>query len=188
MGNERGGDEPKGGDRERPRVEPKGGATRCPFCHEACAPAEDVRVCRECLSRHHAACWGEGAACASCGAGEALAPEATAPAASASRAVLVVGGALLVVMVFGLQTFVLPAFHKMFMETGLHLPLATQWVLGGGLLGPTAAALLAVGLHLAGRFTGRRALAIGGIVGLGGLVLTIALALALPLIQLVQRL
>ncbi|MBX3472286.1 MAG: hypothetical protein KF878_36005 [Planctomycetes bacterium] len=187
MGNERGGDERKGGERERPRVEPKGGATRCPFCHEACAPAEDVRVCRECLARHHAACWAEGAACGSCGAAEALAPEATASAAPASRAALVVGASL-VVMVFGLQTFVLPAFEKMFKETGLDLPVATEWVLGGGLLGPTTVALLAVGLHLAGRFTGRRALAIGGIVGLGALVLTIALALALPLIQLVQRL
>src|SRR4051812_36381946 len=66
---------PSGGDRARPRVEPRGGATRCPYCHEECPPGEDVRVCRECLARHHAACWSESEGCAGCRAREALAPE-----------------------------------------------------------------------------------------------------------------
>lgn len=48
------------------RVEP--GPTRCPFCHESVAPASDDWVaCAQCLGRHHAACWAEGAACAGCG-------------------------------------------------------------------------------------------------------------------------
>ncbi len=57
----------------RPRGPLTASPTRCPYCHDACAPEADVRVCAGCLARHHAACWGEGQACASCGATDALA-------------------------------------------------------------------------------------------------------------------
>ncbi|MEZ6186757.1 MAG: hypothetical protein R3F62_17325 [Planctomycetota bacterium] len=67
-----------------PRVAPDDPATRCPFCHDACAAQEDVRVCSRCLTRHHTACWGEGHGCGSCGATEALGRlAATAPAETA---------------------------------------------------------------------------------------------------------
>ena len=63
-----------------PRVEPRGGATRCPFCHAACDAAAEVVVCRTCLSRHHASCWDEGrASCASCGASAGLTAATGAP-------------------------------------------------------------------------------------------------------------
>ena len=56
-------------------------ATRCPFCHDACAASEDVRVCSRCLTRHHADCWSEGHGCGSCGATEPLARVVEAEAA-----------------------------------------------------------------------------------------------------------
>ena len=63
--------------------------TRCPFCHEGCSPdAADVLVCRDCLSRHHAACWREGEhRCASCGGRRPL--EGTAPKPSPRERALV---------------------------------------------------------------------------------------------------
>lgn len=66
------------GTRDQVRVE--NGPTRCPFCHESVAPAADDWVaCSQCLGRHHAACWEEGAACAGCGhAGRLTAGEAQA--------------------------------------------------------------------------------------------------------------
>ena len=45
---------------------------RCPYCHEEVSAREEALVCAECLSRHHAECWGEHGRCASCGAGRAL--------------------------------------------------------------------------------------------------------------------
>lgn len=63
--------------REKPvkeTVEVAQSPTRCPYCHEGCAP-EDPRaiVCQACLSRHHDGCWREGGArCASCGKARAL--------------------------------------------------------------------------------------------------------------------
>jgi hypothetical protein len=50
------------------------GLHRCPYCHEGCPAAEAV-VCRDCLGRHHDACWVELAACSACGAIERLVPE-----------------------------------------------------------------------------------------------------------------
>jgi hypothetical protein len=44
------------------------GVNRCPFCHTDVAIALDRWVaCRQCLARHHEACWSEGARCATCG-------------------------------------------------------------------------------------------------------------------------
>lgn len=53
---------------EAARVEARGrpGATRCPYCHEACEAADDACACAECLSRHHRACWEEAGSCGSC--------------------------------------------------------------------------------------------------------------------------
>jgi hypothetical protein len=46
--------------------------TRCPYCHDDCAP-EGAVVCEGCLSRHHAGCWREGGDhCASCQGTRAL--------------------------------------------------------------------------------------------------------------------
>ena len=41
------------------------GLRRCPYCHEDCGE-DAVAVCRNCLARHHAPCWDELGACASC--------------------------------------------------------------------------------------------------------------------------
>ncbi len=46
--------------------------TRCPYCHDDCAP-EGAVVCEGCVSRHHAGCWREGGdRCASCQGSRAL--------------------------------------------------------------------------------------------------------------------
>jgi hypothetical protein len=39
---------------------------RCPYCHEDVLDAPGFVLCRGCLARHHAACWIEHGACASC--------------------------------------------------------------------------------------------------------------------------
>lgn len=63
-----------GGEPEPVGARPRAGGTRCPFCREEAAPdAGDVVACTECLSRHHAACWDEHGACASCGGAERFA-------------------------------------------------------------------------------------------------------------------
>lgn len=58
-------------------------ATRCPFCHEEIAVlGRDWVACRECLARHHEACWREGGSCATCASREVLvaaAPVAATP-------------------------------------------------------------------------------------------------------------
>lgn len=48
------------------RVEPRGGPTRCPYCHEVCEATDDACACVSCLARHHRACWAEAGGCASC--------------------------------------------------------------------------------------------------------------------------
>ncbi|MCO5165905.1 MAG: hypothetical protein M9894_06005 [Planctomycetes bacterium] len=53
--------------------------SRCPYCHDACAEADAVSVCRGCLARHHLECWDAGGACAACGGVRAL-QEVTTPA------------------------------------------------------------------------------------------------------------
>jgi hypothetical protein len=41
---------------------------RCPFCHGDIAPrGDDWVACRDCLARHHSACWSELHACSTCG-------------------------------------------------------------------------------------------------------------------------
>src|SRR5579883_1036454 len=41
---------------------------RCPFCHADIGPRSDDWVaCRDCLARHHRACWSELHACSTCG-------------------------------------------------------------------------------------------------------------------------
>lgn len=124
-------------DRNAPRVKPHAGATRCPFCHEECAPEVEVVVCRECLSRHHSACWGEGRACASCGAAEFLsAPlEATRPAEAATSTGLTRGEVGLWITLIATSGVILGlvqaagAFERMFAELGVELPVLTQLVL-----------------------------------------------------------
>jgi hypothetical protein len=53
----------------------KGAPTRCPYCHDECAPEGSV-VCQDCLARHHEACWGEAARCGACASERHLAPTA----------------------------------------------------------------------------------------------------------------
>jgi len=45
---------------------------RCPYCHDGLA--KDLVACAGCGARHHAPCYEEQGACASCGSGEALYP------------------------------------------------------------------------------------------------------------------
>ena len=69
---------------EKPPVEPpqpprerddvKVNAHRCPYCRDDVTAAESV-VCRDCLTRHHPACWDEPAKCSSCGSTARLASE-----------------------------------------------------------------------------------------------------------------
>lgn len=46
---------------------------RCPYCHDEVA-RESADVCRDCLARHHPACWAEAPRCGSCGSVEVLRP------------------------------------------------------------------------------------------------------------------
>jgi tetratricopeptide (TPR) repeat protein len=77
---------------------------RCPYCHEDVHVERDVWVaCKSCLARHHATCWREGGACASCRTAEFVsmrAPQAP-PSATGSRAApvayLAIAAVLLVV-------------------------------------------------------------------------------------------
>lgn len=49
------------------------GLNRCPFCHDdVSVERNDWVACRDCLARHHSACWEENTACASCGSTTAL--------------------------------------------------------------------------------------------------------------------
>ena len=50
---------------------------RCPFCHDGVDVAETWVACGVCLARHHADCWEERSACASCKAAVLLAPKPT---------------------------------------------------------------------------------------------------------------
>lgn len=64
----------------RDDVRVKGGATRCPFCHDEVAARGNRWVaCRVCLARHHAACWRESRRCAACGSTERVAPPRLTP-------------------------------------------------------------------------------------------------------------
>jgi hypothetical protein len=49
------------------------GPLRCPYCHaDVNTEANDWVACRQCLARHHASCWREHGACATCGQRRAL--------------------------------------------------------------------------------------------------------------------
>ncbi len=80
---------------------------RCPYCHADVNVERDVWVaCKACLARHHATCWREGGACASCRTAEFVsmrAPEPPPPTRGsrvAPVALLAVGAALLIVPIF----------------------------------------------------------------------------------------
>ena len=122
------------------------GATRCPFCHDECEAAAEVVVCRTCLSRHHAECWSEGGACASCSAGEYLdapsrggrqaAGEDLSEAELTTRWLGMTKGEIgLWLLLVGTSAAILylvqgtASFEQMFTETGLALPVVTQLVL-----------------------------------------------------------
>jgi hypothetical protein len=61
--------EPPPAERDDVRV----AGNRCPYCHED-VPRETADVCRDCLARHHAACWAEAPRCGACGSVEVLRP------------------------------------------------------------------------------------------------------------------
>ena len=68
-------DKPEGASQPEPQQEVtrKLGLNRCPFCHDDVSVEQnDWVACRDCLARHHSACWEEGAACGSCGSTTAL--------------------------------------------------------------------------------------------------------------------
>lgn len=49
------------------RVRSKQSPLRCPFCHEDVeVETQEWVACQACLGRHHASCWSEAGACASC--------------------------------------------------------------------------------------------------------------------------
>jgi hypothetical protein len=52
---------------------------RCPFCHDGIAAEADWLACRQCLARHHAACWRETGRCASCTGDEPLVSGSSTP-------------------------------------------------------------------------------------------------------------
>lgn len=123
------------------RVQPQAGATRCPFCHDECTPDAEVAVCRTCLSRHHAECWSEGGACASCSGSEFLEASAVGQGQAQVEApegnwlgtskgdvglwgLLVATSALVLGLVQGVSVF-----ESMFDELGVQLPYLTQLVL-----------------------------------------------------------
>jgi tetratricopeptide (TPR) repeat protein len=59
---------------------------RCPYCHDDIATqADDWVACKDCLARHHEACWDESGRCGSCGS-EARLAEEEAPPATATQA------------------------------------------------------------------------------------------------------
>ena len=124
-------------ERQPLRVEPQAGATRCPFCHEDCPPEADVAVCRSCLSRHHAACWQEGATCASCGASQCLTPtgEASQTAGATGWLGMTRRELGLWVVLIGVSALILGLlrvigrFEQMFEETGIAVPALTELVL-----------------------------------------------------------
>ncbi len=70
------------------------GGLRCPFCHsEVKTASEEWVACRECLARHHAACWGESAKCAACGHDQKIAAPPVVRVASTGGGYSTHGGA-----------------------------------------------------------------------------------------------
>ena len=178
------------------RVRSQAGATRCPFCHEDCPPEADVVVCRGCLARHHAGCWTEGKACASCGGAEGL--SAPVEAAQPAEQPWVLGMTRrevgLWVLLVGTAAFLLGmiqalgAFEQMFAEVGVPLPWLTEQVLWPSR--HPSLATLAVVAWVATAALSRRHRLFNRIV-LVGVLIGIPLAvvgLFLPLIEIIQRL
>ncbi len=177
---------------QKARVTPRGGATRCPYCHDECDPSTDVVVCRECLSRHHEGCWREGgSACSSCSATEALTPEGAEREEKtlnklAPLAILLTGEAILFYIIFAA---IIPAFREMFATTGIILPALTEAALALSER-PLLATAVFTGLVA---FIARSKLAPKGrAAGLallnGGLIGFVILSLFLPLIELIEKL
>ncbi len=82
---------------ERTDVVVRGGASRCPHCHDNVHAEDDAwAACRGCLARHHVACWGEGGACSACGEKRFVSsvPARKAPARSSTSSVAGVAIAL----------------------------------------------------------------------------------------------
>jgi hypothetical protein len=76
---------------------PKVGLVRCPFCKELLEFERASWVaCAGCLVRHHASCWTEGGACATCGDPRALSLVATPAKPRRSRFGVALGASLLV--------------------------------------------------------------------------------------------
>jgi len=66
-----------------------GSLLRCPYCHADVSPERnDWVVCRDCLARHHLACWHEGKRCATCGKKKYLSAALPRRSATRSRAKL----------------------------------------------------------------------------------------------------
>jgi hypothetical protein len=185
-------------DRTAPRVKPQAGATRCPFCHDECAPEVDVAVCRGCLSRHHAACWEEGAACASCGAAESLCapavtarPDAVGPTWLGIQRgevglwiVLIATSGLVLGLVQGVS-----AFQRFFAEAGFELPALTRLALvPAGHPTLVALALIAWVATAAMARRHRRAFVTVVLLGVTASVPVLLLALFLPVVALLQKL
>lgn len=174
------------------------GATRCPFCHDECSVAAEVAVCRACLSRHHAECWNEGGACASCSSSEYLdAPTEGEELAEAQQQqetnwlgttkselglwiVLVATSGLVLGLLQGLT-----AFEQMFAETGLELPRLTLLVMVPA-QHPLLTTLALIAWVAAAALARKRRKVFVAVV-LGGVLLSlpvIILALLLPLLAL----
>ncbi len=86
---------------------PKVGLVRCPFCNELLEFERASWVaCGGCLVRHHASCWTESGACATCGDPRALSLEATRARPRASSFRIAVAGTLLIGSQAGLASWV----------------------------------------------------------------------------------
>ena len=179
------------------RVKPQAGATRCPFCHDECTAAAEVRVCRTCLSRHHADCWNEGGACASCSSSEYLdapreaqelaetQPQGTWLGMDKGEAGLWITLVATSGVVLGLLQGV-SAFERMFAETGVALPKLTVLVLLPARHPMLAALALVIWVATAALARKRRKLFVSVVVG-GALISlpVLVLALFLPLVALI---
>ena len=64
----------------QPPIHVPSSLVRCPYCHTGVDLERETWVaCAACLARHHAACWGEGGACGTCGERRPLASRPAAP-------------------------------------------------------------------------------------------------------------
>lgn len=181
--------------KQRPpaRVKPQAGATRCPFCHAGCEPEAEVVVCRACLSRHHAACWAEGGACASCQGREGL--SSAAAEAQAAEPGVTRGDVGLWLLLVGVSGVILglvqgsKALLQFFAEWGLMLPLATRVALLPAQY-PLLTSLAVVAWVATAAMARKRRRLFVWVVVAGALVSVplLVIALLLPVITLIQKL